>query len=331
MRNMRRLKRALALTVIAAAFVPATTTFANDTEAQIAIGGLRLIQSANISMDSEDLFVSASQVRVKYHFTNHSKTDVKALIAFPLPDVLGGLAFVEGDSPDLDINALNFRTLVEGKPVTLGVEYVGKVGVRNVTARLKALGWPVNWRGEGDTINRLATLSRPQLEAFVAEKLIISDDNEIYIPNWSIATNITRQQVFPAGKTISVEHSYTPITGGSVAGNLTQSGSYGAQYRKRFCVDTATLNAFNQRQSVRAKTNENSGTSYSEKWISYILKSGANWKGPIKDFRLVVDKGAADSLVSFCMTGVRKISPTQFEVRRTNYEPKQDLDILILD
>jgi hypothetical protein len=42
-----------------------------------------------------------------------------------------------------------------------------------------------------------------------------------------------------------------------------------------------------------------------------------------------VDKGAPENLLSFCMDGVKKISPTQFEVRKTNFEPAKDLDILI--
>ncbi|RYE72919.1 MAG: DUF4424 domain-containing protein, partial [Oxalobacteraceae bacterium] len=67
-----------------------------------------------------------------------------------------------------------------------------------------------------------------------------------------------------------------------------------------------------------------------ETWVGYILSSGANWRGPIKDFRLVVDKGKPANLVSFCMDGVRKISPTQFEVRKTDYEPDHDLNILIV-
>ena len=45
----------------------------------------------------------------------------------------------------------------------------------------------------------------------------------------------------------------------------------------------------------------------------------------------MVDKGAPGSLVSFCMDGVRKISPTQFEVRKTNFEPQRDLSILIAE
>jgi hypothetical protein len=67
-----------------------------------------------------------------------------------------------------------------------------------------------------------------------------------------------------------------------------------------------------------------------ETTIGYILKTGANWRSPIRNFRLVVDKGSPDALVSFCGTGVRKISPTQFEMRRTNWRPTQDLKVLIL-
>ena len=47
-------------------------------------------------------------------------------------------------------------------------------------------------------------------------------------------------------------------------------------------------------------------------------------------FRLVVDKGSPDALVSFCGEGVRKIAPTQFEMRKDNFTPTRDLDVLIL-
>ena len=67
-----------------------------------------------------------------------------------------------------------------------------------------------------------------------------------------------------------------------------------------------------------------------ERRIAYVLTTGANWAGPIGDFHLVVDKGAPDSLVSFCGDGVKKISPTQFELRHANFTPSRDLNILIL-
>lgn len=67
-----------------------------------------------------------------------------------------------------------------------------------------------------------------------------------------------------------------------------------------------------------------------EKRIAYVLKTAANWAGPIGDFRMTVDKGAPDSLVSFCAEGVKKIGPTLFEVRHENFTPTQDLHVLIL-
>ena len=67
-----------------------------------------------------------------------------------------------------------------------------------------------------------------------------------------------------------------------------------------------------------------------EQRISYILKTAANWAGPIGRFRLVVDKRYADNLVSCCGQGVRKIGPTKFEMTKTNFTPTADLSILIL-
>jgi hypothetical protein len=63
--------------------------------------------------------------------------------------------------------------------------------------------------------------------------------------------------------------------------------------------------------------------------VSYILTTANNWARPIGDFRLVVDKGSPDALVSFCGTDVKKISPTQFEMRAKDFTPEQELEILI--
>jgi hypothetical protein len=66
-------------------------------------------------------------------------------------------------------------------------------------------------------------------------------------------------------------------------------------------------------------------------WIDYILTTGSNWAKPIGDFRLVVDKGKPGNLVSFCGEGVKKISPTQFEMRKRNWRPTSDLQVMILE
>jgi len=45
----------------------------------------------------------------------------------------------------------------------------------------------------------------------------------------------------------------------------------------------------------------------------------------------VVDKGDLRNLVSFCGDGVRKISPTQFEMRKSDFTPEGNLYVLILE
>ena len=50
-----------------------------------------------------------------------------------------------------------------------------------------------------------------------------------------------------------------------------------------------------------------SGAPFSEERIEYTLKTGANWAGPIRDFRLTIDKGDATSLISFCGQGVNRL------------------------
>jgi hypothetical protein len=146
---------------------------------------------------------------------------------------------------------------------------------------------------------------------------------------WTIKTTVTRRQLFPAGRAIRVEHSYVPMAGGSVGGGLNREYRREADFadkRRTYCIDDDFLRAFDGRMA-RAKNNY----AYGETWLSYVLKTGANWAGPIRDFRLVVDKGTADNLVSFCAKGVKKIGPTTFEVRHTDFVPTQDLNILIVE
>ena len=47
----------------------------------------RLKANQDISLDSEDLYISADLVRVKYKFTNHSSKEQKILVSFPLPAI----------------------------------------------------------------------------------------------------------------------------------------------------------------------------------------------------------------------------------------------------
>lgn len=65
--------------------------------------------------------------------------------------------------------------------------------------------------------------------------------------------------------------------------------------------------------------------------LAYILRTGGNWAtGHIGAFRLTVDKGDRQALVSFCGDNVRKSGSTTFEMAAKDFQPERNLHVLIL-
>jgi hypothetical protein len=326
------MRHAIYLTLLAVPALPAPA-LANDSAAAIGIGGLELTRSDAITMDSEDLFLSQGEVRVRYRFTNRSDHDVETLVSFPVPDIPRELPDDLGDRSAPDYRDLAFRTTVNGAPVTLDYVERAEVAGRDVTARLIALDWPLRWTSllveQGESF--LDRLTPAQVSAYLREGLLRrSAEDGTLVPAWNLITHVTRRQLFPAGKTVEVTHRYVPLVGGSVGGNLDperRDSENFAAHRKDFCLDAAFVAGLDRRLGVKPAGER---PFYIENWLRYILRSGANWRGPIGAFRLVVDKGKPGNLVSFCMDGVSKIAPTLFEVRKTNFEPKGDIDVLIV-
>lgn len=302
--------------------------WANDSTAVIGLGGLTLTHSAEIRLDQQELFISRERVRVNYVFTNTTVADIETLVAFPLPDFTH-----ETDQrvPDY-VGALNFRTLVEGQPVRLELVQQARRGGQDISARLRALGLPFAavHPAFSRAVNALPAATRSGL---IREGLIEESGSDgrqrLWDAKWSVSTSVTRQQLFPAGRSIRVEHSYVPFAGGSVGGNLGAAQRRTPSFRTqqaRYCMDDRFLAALDRRTVATSY-----GANYNEVWLQYMLTPGANWAGPIRDFRLVVDKGNPASLVSFCATGVRRLDERRFEVRYSDFRPDRELDILIVD
>lgn len=311
-------------TLLAAVAAPA---LANDSTAELGLGGLTLTRSDAIVMQSEDLFISEQKVTVDYVFLNTSSADVETVVAFPLPDIENGI-----EKPTYDFTGeLGFRTLVDGKPADLRLTQTATLKGRDVTARLIAAKIPLMpvWEKFDAAVKALAPAER---QALITEGLLMDDGSTppSWAPLWTTKTIVSRTQVFPAGRPIRVSHAYKPFVGGSVGSILKKDlrtvkdfAADVAAYRAKFCVDDDFIRGFDagvtKKDSYRP-----------DLWIAYVLTSGANWKGPIGDFRMVIDKGDPKNLVSFCGTGVKKIAPTRFEVRYQNFTPKKDVNVLIV-
>lgn len=296
---------------------------ANDTVAAIGVGGLVFKKSADIEMLSEELFVSLDQIVVKYRFRNNASDDVTTVVAFPLP----GIKYDSND-PEHDYGFSfdmfdGFTTTVDNQVVHARVEEKAMHRGNDETSTLSRYGIPIDPWAAYDAVSSIKGTIKEQLHRL---SLIDAHDH----PTWSLTRTYYWEQRFPAGREVAVEHRYKPIVGGTVAMGLDVLADPNGQteFYKKFCVDKQFLSAAKK----KAKFEPTAGIwlGWLEQWIEYVLTTGANWSGPIRKFRFVVDKGREENLVSFCGKDVRKIGPTLFEFTATNFVPQKDVFVLVL-
>lgn len=315
-----------------------TVAAANDSSAELATGGLVFLRNDDIEMRAEDLFISVDEVRVHYRFFNKAARDATIRVAFPMPDITVAHQdeniSVPTESPD---NFLQFTTMVNGRPVAAEVEQRVFARGREQTQFLKGLGIPLapHLAATNAALDRLQPTERTEvlrrglgeIEEFDAGKGM----EKHLAARWTLKTTYHWQQVFPAGAETVIAHRYRPSVGASVqtsiGGPIIRDDSFTAAMMRKYCIDRDFVSAV---AKVRQQTKSAYGAPFSEQRIDYILETGGNWAGPIGEFRVVVDKGDTTSLVSFCGEGVRKIAPTQFEMRKTSFTPQGNLAVLIL-
>jgi hypothetical protein len=327
MNAMRMIAALVALAAIG------SSAFANDSTATVGAGGLVLEKTDSIAMESEDLYVSADEIRVRYLFRNVTAIPVRTVVAFPMPrrrlsDEFGGdVAYPSG-----------FRTSVDGKPVKVTLERKAVANGTDYRARLEALKIPVAPDSINDATRAMDALPPAQKAELIRLGLAGEEEwdddgkgmKKHLIPLWTVEDKYWWPQAFPAGREVRIDHRYVPGAGGSVESfiafpeyrNTPESREMAAKY----CVDKATMAAVDKRRNKGLE-----GPMMPQRTVEYILTTGGNWARPIENFRLVVDKGKPGNLVSFCGEGVRKISPTQFEMRKRNWRPTRDLEVLILE
>jgi hypothetical protein len=295
------------------------SALANDSSAELMTGGLVFTKNNDVEMLSEDLSISTEEIRVSYRFLNRSAKDVTTTVAFPLPDLKmdpdDDTTVIPTDDP---VNFVGFVTIADGQPVHANVDQRVYLGNREETGLLTGLRIPLSPYLAQDVLEKLSPNEKARLR-----RLGLINENDI--PLWTLKTTFYWEQRFAAGRETVIEHRYKPSVGTTVPVggadiiSMMRSPELAQDYRK-YCLDSSFLDAV-----ASAKSDL-----FSQQRIEYVLKTGSNWSGPVQRFRLVVDKGAADNLVSFCGQGVRRIGPTQFEMTKTNFVPQDNLAILIL-
>lgn len=324
----------LALALLVASVWPAR---ANDSAAELSIGGLQFVRTNNVTMESEDLHIALDRVTVRYQFTNVTTKPITLTVAFPLPDIDLSEAENIALPSDDPVNFVDFTTKIDGSPTPLTVDQRATVGNKDVTALLRALKVPLLPIGRREI--RVADLPEATRARLVDDGLLLpagrSDNGrQQYAPGWVIKTSAVRQQVFPAATAVTVEHQYRPSVGSSpdtiLRSDLRRSSALSQEvqrYRKEYCIQDAFLAELDK----RAGSNQANTSKLQERRISYVLKTGANWAGPIRSFKLTIDPGGSDRLVSFC-PGRLKASSTggTLEYTSSDFKPDADLKILVI-
>ncbi len=316
----------------------ALPVFANDTSAVLTTGGLEFVSHGEIAMESEELYISAEEIRVTYVFRNDSDQDHHLLVAFPMPDIVpdhfSPIAYPMGPADNL----FEFETTFDGMPVEATLHQFAYAAGVDRTKLIEKLDLPLVPISQ-EAIDATDALDEETLANLLHLGVVIPDEfdagdgwEQHHWPNWTYRATYTWEANFPAGETVTVEHRYKPSVGGT-AGIAFLSEPYedydpATEYAQKYCTDDAFLAAV---RKTLTSPDEPWSAPFTESWISYILTTGGNWAGGgIERFRLVVDKGQEDNLVSFCGEGVTKIGPTTFEMVKENFWPQEELEVLIL-
>jgi hypothetical protein len=309
---------------------------ANDSAAELSVGGLTFTRSADVSIESEALTITPELITVRYVFRNNAANPVNLTVAFPLPDIdlseADNYAIPTGDP----LNFVGFETKIDGKKINLNINQRAILGGKDVSATLRGLGVPLMPIGAHHV--RLTELPQNVRDKLVEEGLLVqagTDDRglPLYDGSWTVKTSAVRQQSFAPGRLVVVEHRYRPSVGVSfdsvLRKGLRQNKAMEKEverYRNDYCIQPDFLSGVDK----LAGGAEANTAKLQELRISYRLKTGANWAGPIKDFKLVVDRQRPDRLLSFCAPNMKPISPTAIEAGAKDFTPEKDLKILIV-
>lgn len=298
-----------------------STVCANDTKVTVESGGIVIEKKErDIQMVSEKLKISPRKIEVQYVFFNHGP-DKTIKIGFPLPrspyNMSSPYPHSSWDEAEIALRILygdfsgSSTTLEKALQLSEIIDFSVSVdGVRKLFNRhMRAF----NVSGKDITellIKHRIPLSSAYLRGFTEDppmglfpglekKLkVLGLLNEKNQPNWYTQTTYVWENKFVFEKHTCIEHTYTPSSGRVFISskdftNKNQMHNHidGSYINLDECTyDKKYLDEFLKHWEEQSKDSLNPQKtilkSLSE--VRYILKTGANWCGPIKKFRLEV-------------------------------------------
>ncbi len=338
------------LTFIAALILLPLTAHANDGWGGLAATGLTFGQTDAVAMQEEELFISQDKISVDYLFKNITDQDVTGEVIFPMPPIsVTYIAQSDWNLPDDPATAdlVDFTATVDGTDQPVTIDRIAVIEPpydeaaplsrqydtpgRDVTADVAGLGLPMTLDYEAITTALLALSPADRAKATAAGLADFVPAGTGYaeeaVPLWSIILRYHWTQTFPAGRDTRISHSYANRAPGGIFAWEHPAPDYHQYEVDRYCIDDGTSKAlFTKLQNPEFEDGTAMGIAYN---IDYVLRTANSWAGPIGKFKLTIDKGAPENVISLCADGVKKTGPTTFVIEKTNYTPDRDLQILL--
>lgn len=337
--------------LLALALLSPSVALANDGWGGLSATGLTFEQTDDIAMLDEDLFIGPEEIRVSYVFRNMSESDITGEVIFPLPPIsIAATTYSEFNLPE-DRNAadlVSFTATVDGKdqPVTIDriavieppwdeaapLSQVYDSPGTDVTAELEALGLPLS---VDSAVVSAAILALPaEAQQDLAAKGLVeileetSDQPAEALALWSVILRYHWTQTFPAGQEVSIKHGYVNRSPGGLFPWTDPPDEFRQAEVDRYCIDAGTSRAMAKRLLTGEGDEQMTmGVAHN---IAYVLRTANSWAGPIGHFRLTIDKGAEENIISLCADGIKKTGPTTFVMEKTDFVPERDLEILLV-
>jgi hypothetical protein len=306
-----------------AQLVCAMNCSANDSIGTTGIGGIYFKKTNDISMEKENLTISLDKIRVEYEFLNQTEKQLRKTILFPMPPYMPG--YECADEPSKAPS--KFRVWVNGIEIETSVYVRAESNGKDVTDRLRGLGFTDKEILEYPYRDSCRDSSQSAKEKFKRNLAVLIGDNlvsnkEILWPAWSSSYVYSWVQDFPPGRKVYVAHEYEPskrIIGNGVSA---KDPSHADWHVDGYCTDDGTIR-------MAQKINKRTGKLFNAYAVKYILTTGANWSGPIKDFTLNLKKAGDDQIVSLCFPGkFIKSDSLTLTTNISNFLPTKEVEAL---
>jgi len=347
------MSRLLTATAMAAAL--AMPALANDGFGGLTTGGLEFLSSP-ARMVSEDLYLSLDKIKVSYVFRHDGDEDLEGEVIFPLPPIgLSGIQESDFAIPPEKLdseNIVGFTATVDGKKVAVTTDRVAIIEPEapeegaaptptpdpaagyqtpgtDITAVLQKYKIPLSLDYDKVTaaLKAAPQAGRDELAKIGAVEVIEGDA----YPMWAIIERYHWTQTFPHGKDVKISHEYDAAVPGGIfmwREPVGEDGEYARSLAKEYCIDEGTQSAI--KKALRQDEGDKTYWVGSAYYLDYVLKTANTWNGPIGKFKLTIDKGAPGNVVSLCADGIKKTGPTTFVLEKTDFTPKEDLHILVV-